>query len=327
MTGYWLSKLNQCVPCPSYCYSCTNGSACEQLITTIGQVLVVVNNMTVLAACDVGCLKCSSSSPGSCALCYPGYILSPPSDNILTYCLPCAANCMSCTSSVNLATCTACYPGNFLSSGACQSCDPSCLTCTLACTSCTIQSATYCTSCPVNSVLFNNGTCSNVASVVNCGTGCASCIQDSVGNFACTICSPGFMVFSGYCIPCPSGCAQCSSANFGNCISCLTGYYFNLLTSSCMSCGVANCNTCNSLGCTSCVSGFMLNSISFTCQLQCATPCATCSANDPTSCLTCIAGYVPNPSNLQNCQPDISCNSNSSCTVCPFGFALQAGLN
>jgi hypothetical protein len=128
-------------------------------------------------------------------------------------------------------------------------------------------------------------------------------------------------MYQGQCINCPVGCAQCSITQLGQCTSCLPGYFYNAQTQVCQTCSQANCISCNSMACLACAPGFIV-SPSLTCQLQCASPCATCSQTNPTECLSCIAGYTLNTNSLQNCQPNLSCNANGTCNICPFGYSL-----
>lgn len=114
-SGFYLTSNNTCVSCPSYCSSCTSATNCQVLKQVYGQVIISINSQTVLAACDVGCLTCSTVSPLSCATCYPGYFLQAPNFLSVAYCQPCQNSCMTCDSS--LTTCLTCFPGQALSNG------------------------------------------------------------------------------------------------------------------------------------------------------------------------------------------------------------------
>lgn len=167
-TGFYLNSNNTCVSCPSYCASCSSSTSCQILKQTLGQVLTTVNDQTVLATCDVGCLTCSTLSPLSCATCYPGYYLAAPGFILPAYCQPCQNNCMTCDNS--LSNCLSCYPDWALNNGACTPCSSSCLTCSSS-------NASVCTSCAVGSVLYLNGTCQALSQISGtCSLGCNSCI-------------------------------------------------------------------------------------------------------------------------------------------------------
>ena len=281
--------------------------------------IINVNGTNVLALCDQGCLQCSATSPASCAVCLPGYYFVNSTNNIRAHCMPCAAACLSCNS-VNISICLSCYPGSFLApNGSCISCASSCL-------SCNSINVTFCTSCASGSVLYNNGSCLPVSNEATCGQSCASCMQQSNGTFTCTICQPGFMMLQGSCVSCPIGCAQCSISKLGICTSCLIGYYYNSNAQNCQVCPQSNCLSCTANACLYCALGYMI-SPSLTCQQICLSPCATCSESDPSVCLSCVAGYIFNIQTTQNCQPDLSCNNNQTCSICPFSFALSVNSN
>ena len=49
------------------------------------------------------------------------------------------------------------------------------------------------------------------------------------------------------------------------------------------------------------------------------------SINSTGSCISCFGAYALKPDRT-GCNPDTSCNSNSSCVICPDGYYLQGGL-
>ena len=172
-------------------------------------------------------------------------------------------------------------------------------------------------------VLFANSTCADISgSQQECGTLCSACTQHPNNSYTCDICAPGAVLKSGVCVSCPEHCAQCSVSELGVCTSCLPGYYFVASSKSCSPCNQTHCISCNELACLSCASGYML-SPTLECMRTCMSPCATCSSTDPSSCTSCIAGFKYNTDASQNCEPDRDCNSNGTCTNCPFGFALS----
>jgi hypothetical protein len=59
-----------------------------------------------------------------------------------------------------------------------------------------------------------------------------------------------------------------------------------------------------------------------TCQETCTYPCSSCDASNPSICLSCVAGYVYDESQFINCRVDTSCNSNGTCSLCPFAYVL-----
>lgn len=70
-----------------------------------------------------------------------------------------------------------------------------------------------------------------------------------------------------------------------------------------------------------CTGDYFLNR-NFTCQLNCINPCATCSSSSPSFCTSCLLGYVLD-STVGECVPDLSCNTNSACQICPQGYIIQ----
>ena len=58
------------------------------------------------------------------------------------------------------------------------------------------------------------------------------------------------------------------------------------------------------------------------CMLNCVSPCSSCLESNPSICTACIAGFKTNNAVAQNCEPDLDCNSNGTCTNCPFGYSL-----
>lgn len=284
-------------------------------MSTNGDILVNVNGTTRLSMCDQGCMTCSDVNAGSCAVCSPGYILIPASNNNLAYCKPCLSNCRTCANS-NFSQCLTCHTGYFLqANGTCMACNSSCV-------SCNANTLDACTACPANSVLFSNASCGAVSGTAACGGLCSSCTETAPNAFTCNICSPGATLKSGTCVNCPQNCAQCSVTSLGTCTSCLPGYYLDASTQTCTACAAANCVTCNNLGCQACMTGYTLNE-NLNCQKNCVLPCATCSDSDPTSCTSCIVGFVFNTAAPQNCAPDIACNNNGTCATCPLGFAMK----
>ena len=90
---------------------------------------------------------------------------------------------------------------------------------------------------------------------------------------------------SSTCEKCTTGCRTCTDAV--TCQSCELGY--SLVGSNCIAIP-DNCVGINSTGhCTACFGGYALNSV------------------------------------RTGCNPDVSCNSNSSCVICPDGYFLQSG--
>ena len=317
MPGFYLTLEGNCSACPSFCGSCINSTFCTSTSSSEGTFVTTINGTSVLIVCDQGCMTCQELNPVSCSACLPGYVLVAATNSIVSHCVPCSTNCRTCSSSSNSTACTSCFTGYFLLS------NNTCVTCTgcLACPSSNLLST--CTACAANNLLRSNNSCDAISNAQEeCGQLCSSCSQLPNGTFACDICSPGATLNSqGVCISCPNNCASCSLTRLGECTSCLPGTYFQLESENCVACNIANCLSCNEQGCLSCRSGYMV-SPSFACMLKCVSPCSSCSETDPSLCTHCIAGFKTNNAASQNCEPDLDCNSNGTCTNCPFGYSL-----
>lgn len=57
------------------------------------------------------------------------------------------------------------------------------------------------------------------------------------------------------------------------------------------------------------------------CIEKCRYPCSACTTS-PTNCSACISGYTYSNN---TCIPDLSCNNNSTCKVCPLEYTLRLG--
>ena len=187
-----------------------------------------------------------------------------------------------------------------------------CITCQAPCLTCSSTNNNLCLSCPKGYLLQNSNCLFN-----QCPLYCSTCTNTSY----CSQCISGYVSANGICTPCLQGCSQCSITSPSVCISCLMGTYLDLTSNTCIGCPL-NCQTCTQNGCTTCLDGFyMTNSLG--CAPSCNIPCATCSDSDPNSCLSCIFGYVFDPTAAQNCRPDLSCNYSLSCSGCPLGTVLS----
>lgn len=151
-------------------------------------------------------------------------------------------------------------------------------------------------------------------------------------------------------------CATCSNTNSSQCTSCIAGYTYNSLTSTCgpqlncngacsvcpigyilqnglcTICNSTNCQICsnsNSSICLTCTFGYYLNNNTNQCN-ACLTSCATCLR--PDGCSTCATGYTFNTlyfhqSNSYQCFPCVSpCATCVSvvnyCSSCISGYSL-----
>jgi hypothetical protein len=243
------------------------------------------------------------------------------------YCAPCSLDSMCATCLVsNSATCISCFPDYFLTSS------NQCRRCTYPCATCSLANATQCTACIVGYALsVSSSTCilltdSSLSSFGNVVDNCANALLKTASNgtqtLTCELCLNGYANTNYGCASCVEGCAVCNPSIFTKCINCFSGYFLNS-SNLCQSC-VAGCQVCNSMGCGQCADGYILTR-TLTCQKPCRAPCSSCSDTDVTACTTCVQGYA-----LINgqCQVSVStCNSQSSCSACPYGYTISSLTN
>ena len=75
-SGFYMNN-NTCLPCPSYCASCSSATLCLSLAQTTGYILMLKDEKSNYPAiCDPGCEICSSSNPSICTDCKDGYYLT-----------------------------------------------------------------------------------------------------------------------------------------------------------------------------------------------------------------------------------------------------------
>ena len=184
--GYWLDMTaNACMACQPWCKTCLNATYCTATLSQYGVTLATTMvGMNMIAACDPGCLSCSTSNPQVCEVCFFGFYMVPS----MTYCLPCTGICASCNSSAP-ATCYSCWADSYLNTS-----DNLCYKCDFPCSSCTISSTT-CSSCAQGYVFItSSNTCVIETSVSNTIANCAN--QESVttnsSSTTCSLCLQGF---------------------------------------------------------------------------------------------------------------------------------------
>lgn len=227
-------------------------------------------------------------------------------------CLPCPANCLSCTS---INTCTSCRSEYVLIGNICAGCPINCKQCQLAST--VVSGQPYpliCTQCISTYYLDSQNQCQ---------------VCPLPGSNVCTVdtlisCLPSYYLDSNgaTCISCDPNCNTCSSTT--KCSICNDGYYMN--NYKCFKC-MAQCSTCvNSNACTACLSSNMYFNISTAVCMLCPTGCLTCT--NSSYCLTCgdqssnsyilTSNYAcvitSNP--LPNCQLHQNISSSLKCIQC-----------
>lgn len=187
---------------------------------------------------------------------------------------------------------------------------------------CTSQ--TYCTFCFPGYATSPQGQCTAAS---------PNCIYNPNATH-CEGCMPGTYYSNGLCLSCQPNCLNCIN---GGCTACKVGYY--LSGSACLPCSL-NCLTClNSYSCTSCPNGQYVG-LNGNCK-QCYFGCSSCMLNPLTynvDCLDCgfgtYLGYATTsmviqtclPCNISNCYACVpTANGQTQCTLCLYGFSIQAG--
>jgi hypothetical protein len=275
---------------------------------------LAADGLTILL-CESGCETCIASitsitgTTGSvCTTASAGYSIV---GGIVVKCHP---NCLTCASYL-ISICTSCYPGTVLKSGTCVNCgDPNALTCS----SLDIKYALTCqvgyTAGAYSSSSVTGGICRA------CSLYCTSCLVNGPGNCDSNGCIKGTVqvIGSNNCTKCFNGCVKCLASNPNSCLDCGNQRYLTS-TGTCASCPTG-CRTCTSATvCQNCIVGYYLSSSS------CIVLPAFCvSISSADVCNQCFGGYSLNTSS-NTCTPDLTCNTASSCTMCPQGYTLAAG--
>ena len=267
---------------------------------------------------------------GSTCQCFNGY--SGPDCNT-----PCDPKCVRCTTT----ECNECKPGFYLENGVCKSCPIECPTC---------KAANDCTSCVGLNTLYSlvivdgKGVCKPI-----CRTGCREC---DVPDGCITPDNGKCFDTTGGLANCCGNCKVCSATRCCECKECKTNFFLTSIGTCTNQCA-ANCKICASIyDCAICNAGFILNDdkkcircppgcevcddvcpttcleegVTVTCdQANCFDTCPSCTS---AKCLKCVAGYTLEPVTsecIRNCPENCrTCTSNSVCTGCNGGFAINA---
>ena len=336
INGYYFTVTSApggtCTACPTFCSACTSAALCTALAQPTSQAIVQVNGQSVLAQCQSNCMTCSVLNPQLCTQCMWGFYLN--SNNI---CMPCSSsNCKTCNG--NFSACSSCFTSYILSNNTCVACNSNCLTCSSA------TALSTCTSCYPGFYLGSGATCQQCsANCINCATGsvCSQCIAGYVlaiasgGSISCVKCTVGcsqcaefspsvclsctngyYLNAQGTCTQCVANCQQCS--NIG-CTSCASGYFLNSALACSANC-VFPCSTCSNINptkCLSCFAGYSINQLSNTCQ--------NVSSCLPAPCSVCPSGYslyagLCKPCSIANC--GACTQSTTACDSCSLGYYL-----
>lgn len=260
------------------------------------------------ATCDQTVSHCTTCRPGfylsggSCVHDCPVGTFADDSGN----CSLCASSCAACSHYAS--HCTRCKSLFLLDELSCDHSCPDgkypdrqlgkCLPCSHECSACTGRSSSHCLQCSDGYLLHITScvsSCPNhtfadgkTASCVDCHPSCVACGGRHESN--CTVCSEDltlaagrcvasrtcpdgqyFRVSSGKCEPCDFSCKTCDGEGRGSCLTCPSGLYLDMATTSC------NAN---------CPDYFYGDSSSWVCA-QCHSTCKACSGPGGNECLSC----------------------------------------
>ncbi|EAR96772.2 REJ domain protein (macronuclear) [Tetrahymena thermophila SB210] len=255
--------------------------------------------MNSISNCPVGCAN-TCTTTGQCSVCSSGYnpvgnkcvIQCQPSqyrvyDSVSTKqtCLPCMANCNSCSDNITCSSCATGYTYAFVKGQ--NQCYPSCK-----------QPAQY---------IDPNGVCQN------CIQNCSQCSQANT----CDVCQQNYMktmqntclcqgyVSNNQCLSCYDYCQTCTDGQNTSCLSCISNYYpvmnsQNQLQFECLQICPNNYqlinNTCQ-----------LCNQIIYNSCFNCPNTCRSCSFSSlqNNQCLDCNDGMQMDPSTkLCQCKLD-----------------------
>ena len=198
-------------------------------------------------------------------------------------CVPCSAGYYG--TGVDAGDCVVCPPGTVSSPGA------------AACTPCL------------------NGTAAQ-------GAACEACSPTEVSTgTVCTACPAGHLpdpATRSECVPCYAGSVRPTSSSI--CRSCGAGTYADVAVdaSACLPCPDGTVSTPGSSSCDACTAGTAPSLTADRCEA-----CGAVEVSNGTACVVCAAGFVPDPTTRNTCQPcfpgAVRPASSSLCTVCPNG--------
>ncbi|KCV68147.1 hypothetical protein H696_05413 [Fonticula alba] len=377
--GYYLGAQDTCLLCDPSCATCSGPDVCDTCRT--GMVFMSMDASEpsrCTVRCPPGqvalqsgrCGPCSASCsmcdvlPSQCTVCAPEYGWSngnAPPVGSQNSCIPCPANCLTCSGTHTSNRCFTCNLGYVLSpQGTCvASCpdgtgpdaDRFCRPCHGSCATCKGPAANQCTSCPQGMSLSpgadSTGTCTSscapgtyfdvgASACQPCHESCGSCFgPDRTHCLACldkrflkrgqcvTSCGSGHYLRDLACHPCNPSCRSCAGPLFTDCVGLCPDWMFSMPA-------VDSPKTCVP-GCgidTGRINGFNCT--------RCGVMCAECAASaDPmgniqTRCTLCEEGFNVDPTGscVTTC-PEGSSRVGNMCHQCASGceVCLDSGFS
>lgn len=291
--------------CPRGCSKSNDPNACYSCIPPLQQIYHLDSETGIetnrCIQCHYTCKTCFDTDRRNCASCYAGFQLNPDKS-----CQKCHTNCLHCSGS-EISECITCRKGSVLIAGQCRKCHSSCL-------SCTNTGEQDCIRCSKGHTRVNN-------ECVECDPSCMNCFN--TGKKHCSECFVGGHYHDEECHYCHESCLTCKGNTFTDCLTCvpekthlpavfmcvetcISGYYYDMGTSSCKPCA-KNCKECTGgkmSDCTECASGY--ENINDFCTIICGDykvrnaainectychpTCYTCSTSLIGDCIVCIDG-------------------------------------
>lgn len=302
-SGFFLSAARTCQAISPLCkLSNATTGACLQCFTGYS----LVRNSCIAVSNDPNCISFSLS--GQCAACSSRFIMKSG------LCTPISPLCK--TYNTTTGNCISCYPGYYLSSGACiVGSDPA------QDANCKLKdNSGRCLQCYSNYFLANSSVCLLANPL---------CKTLNLTNGACLTCYPGYTLNTPNCVVSTgeNSDPNCISSSNSICSQCYTGFY--VVAGVCTRINV-QCRTHNASNgwCLSCYPGYEVTS-----NGQCVVPQSYNQATqDPycmqyrgSSCSSCSTGYFPLSGTCQPVNPLCRTfdSSSGNCLSCYSGYVIQ----
>ena len=187
--GYRFEDVSKkCFPCSDGCSICSATDKC----TKCQQRFSLEGNSCILSGSTGTNWKLSSTIAGFYVICNDGYLIAASGK-----CFPCFLGCKTCTSSLDVNTCSSCFEGHLFNivNRSCSPCSDGCTTCT---------SSNQCIACKKNFSL-------EAEVCVLCGQTGTNCKFCSITPNVCDVCNDGFYLDANVykCFACLIGCKTC----------------------------------------------------------------------------------------------------------------------
>ena len=282
------------------CYTCT-GTTSKDCTACLPGTFLYQEDQTCLYNCPDGWWGYLPTL--TCKICYQ---YDPAFPTVFT-CATCNAgnsnNCLSCNTPYfwdsTTGTCVETCPDSYWGDSGSNTCKPCFSTASSSaimktCKTCSGGSSTNCTSCKSGNYLYTNNTCLG---------GCPGGYYPDSVTISCKICFQSSTSSSV-----PNTCATCTGPSSNQCITCLSSFYLDPLTNTCIK---------------PCPAGYYADTPTQQCK-QCFQ--AASSTSSPRNCLTCSGALATNC--LSCSSGEYLLPSTSSClSSCPAGTYARTDIN